>query len=87
MQFHEVFTDFEGRKKELRFLMSKLGNLTSATTDEQMLPPSGLESIEGADEEYTTKNLIDPQNKAIMEFAEPIGDEEFPDLIATHFFQ
>ena len=87
MQFHDVFNDFEGRKKELRFLMSKLGNLTFTDTSDQLLPPIGLESIEGADEDYTMKNLVDPQNKAIQEFAGPIGDEEYPDLIATHFFQ
>ena len=87
LQFHDAFDSFEGRKKELRFLMSKLGNLTFEPDKDKMLPPIGLESIEGVDEDYTKKNLIDPQNKAIMEFAGPIGDEEYPDLIATHFFQ
>lgn len=86
-QFHNVFTDFEGRKKELRFLMSKLGNLTYGGIPSQMLPPMELSNIEGVDEEYTQKNLIAPQNQAILEFAEPIGEDEYPDLIATHFFQ
>lgn len=86
-QFHSVFTDFEGRKKELRFLMSKLGNLTFDPIQQEMLPPMGLTGIDGADEEYTRKNLVEPQNQAISQFAKPIGDDEYPDLIATHFFQ
>ncbi|EAY03871.1 hypothetical protein TVAG_443590 [Trichomonas vaginalis G3] len=87
VQFHEVFNTFEGRKKELRFLMSKLGNLTFENNQKELLPPIGLENIEGVDQEFTKKNLIDPQNKAILEFAGPIGNDEFPELIATQFFQ
>ncbi|OHT02309.1 hypothetical protein TRFO_07119 [Tritrichomonas foetus] len=85
--FHEVFNSFEGRKKELRFLMSKLGNLTFQAEDRYQFPPVGLEDVEGADEEITSKKIVEPQKKAILEFAEPIADDELPDLIATHFFQ
>lgn len=87
VQFHEVFNTFDGRKKELRFLMSKLGNLTFESSSKDLLPPIGLENIEGVDQEFTKKNLIDPQNKAILEFAGPIGNDEYPELIATQFFQ
>lgn len=87
VSFHEVFNTFDGRKKELRFLMSKLGNLTFNTADQYRLPEVGFDDIEGADEEITAKKIVDPQRKAIMEFAEPIAADEFPDLIATHFFQ
>lgn len=86
-QFHQVFVDFEGKKKELRFFMSKIGNLVSVSEKEIGLAPIGLTDIEGADEEFTQKHLINPQHKAIYDFAEPIADDEFPELIATHFFQ
>ena len=85
--FHEVFNTFEGRKKELRFLMSKLGNLTFDAGDQYDLPQVGFTDVEGADEAVTAKKIVAPQRKAIMEFAEPIAADEFPDLIATHFFQ
>jgi len=85
-QFHQVFNSFEGRKKELRFLMSKLGNITFINESGKLLPPISINDIEGADEVFTRKNLIDPQHKAIIEFAEPIRQNEFPSLLATHFF-
>lgn len=85
--FHEVFDTFEGRKKELRFLMSKLGNLTFQIDESYMFPPAGLDDVEGADEEITAKKIVEPQRKAIAEFAEPIADDELPDLISTQFFQ
>lgn len=85
--FHDVFNTFDGRKKELRFLMSKLGNLTFDTGDQYDLPQVGFTDVEGADEAVTAKKIVAPQRKAIMEFAEPIAADEFPDLIATHFFQ
>lgn len=85
--FHEVFDTFEGRKKELRFLMSKLGNLTFQIDESYMFPPAGLDEVEGADEEITAKKIVEPQRKAIAEFAEPIADDELPDLISTQFFQ
>ena len=85
--FHEVFDSFEGRKKELRFLMSKLGNLTFHIDESYMFPPAGLDEVEGADEEITARKIVEPQRKAIAEFAEPIADDELPDLISTQFFQ
>lgn len=88
IQFHEVFNSLEGRKKELRFLMSKLGNLTFNVDDAgYKIPPVQLQNIEGADEEVTQKKIVEPQRKAIYEFAQPIASDEMPELIATHFFQ
>lgn len=85
--FHNVFNTFDGRKKELRFLMSKLGNLTFEPDDNHLFQPAGFSEVEGADEEITSKKFVEPQKRAIEEFAQPIADDELPDLIATHFFQ
>ncbi|OHS94618.1 hypothetical protein TRFO_10993 [Tritrichomonas foetus] len=85
--FHDVFNTFEGKKKELRFLMSKLGNLSFISDDMYRLPAVGLEDVEGADEEIAAKKIVEPQQKAIREFAQPIAEDELPELIATHFFQ
>lgn len=87
ISFNDVFNSFDGQKKELRFLMSKLGNLTFTPDDTYKIPPVTLDEIEGADEEITAKKIIEPQKKAIMEFSQPISADEMPDLIATHFFQ
>ena len=87
LSFHEVFTTFEGKKKELRFLMSKLGNISFQSEDMYKLPSVGINDVEGADEEVAAKKIIEPQRKAILEFAQPIADDELPELIATHFFQ
>jgi chromosome segregation ATPase len=85
--FHEVFDAFDGRKKELRFLMSKLGNLSFSPDDREKLPDVGFADIEGVDEEVAVKKIVEPQRKAFLEFAQPVGEDEFPELIATHFFQ
>lgn len=86
--FHENYQDNAEKEKELRFLMSKIGNLSSVKGDDfTPLPPIDLSEVEGSNEEIVQTKLIDPQFKAIFDFAEPIADDEFPDLIATHFFQ
>lgn len=87
ISFHQVFNSFEGRKKELRFLMSKLGNLSFKVEDLYRLPDIGVGEVEGVDEKVTVKKIVEPQQKAIREFAQPIASDEFPELIATHFFQ
>jgi chromosome segregation ATPase len=85
--FHGVFDAFEGRKKELRFLMSKLGNLSFDPDDREKLPDVGFADIEGVDQDVAAKRIVEPQRKAFLEFAQPVGEAEFPELIATHFFQ
>jgi chromosome segregation ATPase len=85
--FHEVFGSFEGRKKELRFLMSKLGNLSFQAEDELRPPRIGFADIEGVDEDVAAKRIVEPQKKAFLAFSEPISSDELPELIATHFFQ
>jgi hypothetical protein len=85
--FHEVFGDFDGRKKELRFLMSKLGNLSFHPETEQRMPEVALPDVEGGDEDVAAKQILEPQRRAFMEFAQPVAPDEFPELIATHFFQ
>jgi chromosome segregation ATPase len=85
--FHKVFGSFEGRKKELRFLMSKLGNLSFQAEDELRAPTVGFADIEGVDQEVAAKRIVEPQKKAFLAFSEPIASDELPELIATHFFQ
>jgi hypothetical protein len=85
--FHEVFGSFEGRKKELRFLMSKLGNLSFQAEDELRPPKIGFADIEGVNEEVAAKRIVEPQEEAFLAFSEPIASDELPELIATHFFQ
>ncbi|KAK8894205.1 hypothetical protein M9Y10_022638 [Tritrichomonas musculus] len=87
LSFHQVFNTFDGKKKELRFLMSKIGNLSFKVDDLYRLPDIGVEEVEGVDEKVTAKKIVEPQQKAILEFAQPIAYDEFPELIATHFFQ
>jgi len=87
IHFHNVFSSPEERQKELRFLISKLGNTSFDLMVNQMITPLGFDDIEGPDEEFTQKELIDPQNRAIFEFSQPIKTNEFPSLISTHFFQ
>ena len=67
--------------------MSKLGNISFQSEDMYKLPSVGINDVEGADEEVAAKKIIEPQRKAILEFAQPIADDELPELIATHFFQ
>jgi hypothetical protein len=84
--FHDVFTSFDGHKKELRFLMSKLGNLTFDPARATAGPDVGYADIEGIDADVAEKRIVEPQKKALLDFAEPVAPDEFPDLIATHFF-
>ena len=67
--------------------MSKLGNISFKVEDLYKLPDIGVEEVEGVDEKVTVKKIVEPQQKAIREFAQPIAYDEFPELIATHFFQ
>ncbi|KAH0795842.1 regulatory-associated protein of TOR 2-like [Histomonas meleagridis] len=85
--FHQLFESFEGKKKEIRFLLSKLGNLTFDVNEQMKLSTIGTIEIEGADQEVSKKKIIEPLKKAILNFAAPIPTDEFPDLIATQFFQ
>jgi chromosome segregation ATPase len=84
--FHEVFDSFDGRKKELRFLMSKLGNL-SFDPSAARLPEVGFADVEGVDADVAAKRIVEPQRKALIDFAKPVASDEFPDLIATQFFK
>jgi chromosome segregation ATPase len=87
VSFHGVFRGFEGRKKELRFLMSKLGNVSFHQDEQNDIPEVGFTDIEGVDEDVAVKKIVEPQRKAFLAFGQPVGPDEFPDLIATHFFQ
>ena len=87
ISFHQVFDTFDEKKKELRFLLSKLGNLTFDGNEQIKLSTIGVVEIEGADQEIARKKIVEPLQKAILEFAAPISSDEFPDLIATQFFQ
>lgn len=87
-QFHQNYENSENKEKELRFLMSKIGNLTSVKGDDfSPLPAIDLHEVEGTNQDVIQTRLIDPQHQAIFDFSEPIADDELPDLIATHFFQ
>jgi hypothetical protein len=67
--------------------MSKLGNLSFHPEAEQRMPEAVLPDVEGGDAEVATKQIVEPQRRAFMEFAEPVALHELPELIATHFFQ
>ena len=85
-QFHQAFNSFNNREKELKFLLSKIGNISFDSTFLTVTHSFECNEIEGKEDDYVLNNLIEPQNKAIFDFSSPIKLDEFPKVIASHFF-